>query len=92
MKVTQEDRERAAKLSECIAGKSNGRDQIAECRKGKQDNTHLVQAFAAHREAAEARVVEWLAREMYEPFVPLDMAKAYKRALEAIEAGEHLKG
>lgn len=47
--VTQEDREAAAALSEEIAGKSNGRDQIAECRAGKQDATFLVQAFRNHR-------------------------------------------
>ncbi|WP_439538659.1 hypothetical protein [Sphingomonas sp.] len=54
VEVTQEDREAAAQFSESIVGKTNGRDEIARCREGKEDATYLVQAFARHRAAAEA--------------------------------------
>jgi len=56
LKITQAAREAAAEFSEAVAGKSNGHDHIADCRKGRRDDTFIVQAFqrAMNQAADEA--------------------------------------
>ena len=92
MKVTQEDRDAVRAL--------RGSDSYAL---GFYDHTPLVQAFAAHREAAEARGVEWLRElraEQLTPGVCAFVGDAFGYDGQAmcgdlakmIEAGEHLKG
>jgi len=72
MKVTQEDREAARRL----CGLPSDPAFI--------DSDRAVQAFAAHREAAEARVVEWLRTS--------HVGAALPGIADAIARGEHLKG
>jgi len=85
MKVTQEDRNRAAELFA-----TDGAQEAV--RNGFSDNSALVQAFAAHREAAEARVVEWLRAHECSLFVPDGGTEPFDEAADAIARGEHLKG
>lgn len=55
--IEQRHRDAAADLSESIVGKTNGRDQIAQCRAGKQDDTHIVQAFARFEATLASEII-----------------------------------
>ena len=77
MTIIQADRDAAAPFAVGHGYLANGRDYSGDymVRNGHWDDKPLVQAFAAHREAAEAR-----AREEAEPFAWI---------ADAIERGDH---
>jgi len=87
MKVTQEDREAAANFCEVMGHHRVGVDDTdfpRKVREGKRDRYVYVKAFAAHREAAEARVVEWLRTSHIGAVLP--------GIADAVARGDHLKG
>lgn len=86
MTITQADREAAADILEVVSTLSKG--GIQNIRDGKADGFHVVQAFAAHREAERRAIVEWL-REKAEP-LPINGDKRHiiQHLANAVERGE----
>lgn len=104
LEVTQEDRDAAAKFMGDAwhlffpDDFDQAMKMTKEVKAGGCDNWTLVQAFAAHREAAERAVVEWLQSLADAPglpafgFKPHDLQGIYANGFaDAIAAGQHRK-
>ena len=84
LEVTQEDREAYLALNMLPEF------DAADVRAGRWDGVTGVQAFAAHRQAVERKVVEWLRRQheavqAFQEYAPRNLSEV----ADAIERGEH---